>query len=54
MAAEKETVSQAVKGALEQIQQNAPDEFAKMNADPKVRDAVTEAARSHHFSPISN
>lgn len=46
MAAEKETVSQAVKGALEQIQQNAPDEFAKMNADPKVRDAVTEAARA--------
>ena len=46
MAAGNETVSQAVKGALEQIQQNAPDEFAKMNADPKVRDAVTEAARA--------
>lgn len=46
MAAENETVSQAVKGALEQIQQNTPHEFAKMNADPKVRDAVTEAARA--------
>ena len=46
MAAGNETVSQAVKGALEQIQQNAPDEFAKMNADPRVRDAVTEAARA--------
>jgi len=46
MAAESETVSQAVKGALEQIQKNAPEEFSKMNADPKVRDAVTEAARA--------
>ena len=46
MAAENETVSQAVKGALEQIEQNAPEEFAKMNADRKVRDAVTEAARA--------
>ena len=46
MVTENETVSQAVKGALEQIQQNAPDEFAKMNTDPKVRDAVTEAARA--------
>ena len=46
MAAKNETVSQAVKGALEQIQKNAPEKFAKMNADPKVRDAVTEAARA--------
>ena len=46
MAAEHETVSQAVKGALEQIQQNAPEEFSKMNADPKVREAITEAARA--------
>lgn len=46
MAAENETVSQAVKGALEQIQKNAPEEFSKMNADPKVRDAITEAART--------
>lgn len=46
MAAENETVSQAVKGTLEQIQKNAPEEFSKMNADPKVRDAITEAART--------
>ena len=46
MAAENETVSKAVKGALEQIQKNAPEEFSKMDADPKVRDAVTEAARA--------
>ena len=46
MAAKNETVSQAVKGALEQIQKNVPEKFAKMNADPKVRDAVTEAARA--------
>lgn len=46
MADENETVSKAVKGALEQIQKNAPKEFSKMDADPKVRDAVTEAARA--------
>ena len=46
MADENETVSKAVKGALEQIQKNAPEEFSKMDADPKVRDAVTEAARA--------
>ena len=44
MATENEIVSQAVKGALEQIQQNAPEEFSKMNVDPK--DAITEAARA--------
>ena len=63
MAAENELVSQAVKGALEQIQQNAPEEFTKMNADPKVRDTVTEAARAaateevklaHEFSSRPN
>lgn len=46
MAAENDIVSQAVKGALAQIQQNAPEEFSKMNADPKVKEAVTEAARA--------
>ena len=45
MAAENKTVSEAVNEALEQIQKNAPEDFSKMNADPKVRDAVTEAAR---------
>ena len=45
MAAENKTVSQAVNEALEQIQKNAPEDFSKMNADPKVRDAVAEAAR---------
>ena len=46
MADENETVSKAVKGALEQIAKNAPEEFFKMNANPKVRYAVTEAARA--------
>lgn len=46
MAAESDIVSQAVKGALAQIQQNAPEEFSKMNADPKVKEAVTEGARA--------
>ena len=46
MADKNETVSKAVTGALEQIQKNAPEEFSKMNADPKVRDAITEAARA--------
>ena len=46
MAAENETVSQAVKGALEEIQQNAPEEFSKMSADSKLREAITEAARA--------
>ena len=46
MADENEIVSKAVKGALEQIQKNAPGEFSKMAAYPKVRDAVTKAARA--------
>lgn len=46
MAAENDIVSQAVKGALAQIQRNAPEEFSKMNAHPKVKEAVTEGARA--------
>ena len=45
MAAKNKTVSQAVNEALEQIQKNVPEDFSKMNADPKVGDAVAEAAR---------
>ena len=45
MATRSEKVSQAVEGALEQIKKNAPEEFSKLNADPKLKDAITEAAR---------
>jgi len=46
MAANKEKISQAVEGALEQIKKNAPEEFSKLNADPKLKNAINEAARA--------
>ena len=46
MAAENHHISQAVDGALEQIKKNAPNEFSKLNADGKMKDAITEAARA--------
>ena len=46
MAAETQHITQAVEGALEQIKKNAPNEFSKLNADPKLKDAITEAARA--------
>jgi len=46
MAANNEKISQAVEGALEQIKKNAPEEFSKLNADPKLKNAITEAARA--------
>ena len=46
MAAENHHISQAVEGALEQIKRIAPEEFSKLNADPKLKDAITEAARA--------
>jgi len=46
MATENVKISQAVEGALEQIKENAPEEFSKLNADPKLKDAITEAARA--------
>ena len=45
MATYNEKISQAVEGALEQIKNNAPGEFYKMNADPKLKATITEAAR---------
>ena len=45
MAVENNHISQAVKGALEQIKRKAPEEFSKLNADPELKDAITEAAR---------
>jgi len=58
MATRSEKVSQAVEGALEQIKKNAPEEFSKLNADPKLKDAITEAAREaaarKYGSPMSS
>ncbi|KAJ7331252.1 hypothetical protein OS493_020036 [Desmophyllum pertusum] len=45
-AADNKKITQAVEETLEYIKTNAPEEFSKINADPKVRDAITEAARS--------
>lgn len=44
MATEDKIVTEAVEGALKQIEKNAPEEFAKLNADPKLKDAVIKAA----------
>ena len=44
MAAENEKVSQAVQEALALIEKNAPEEFSKLNADRKSKDAITKAA----------
>lgn len=44
MATEDKIVSEAVEGALKQIEKNAPEEFAKLNADPKLKDAIIKAA----------
>ncbi|KAL9962281.1 hypothetical protein ACROYT_G031368 [Oculina patagonica] len=33
-------------GALEQIKKNAPEEFSKLDADPKAKDTIAEAARA--------
>jgi len=46
MATENVKISRAVEGALEQIKENAPEEFSKLNADPKLKNAITEAARA--------
>ena len=46
MATDNEKISQAVKGALEQIEKNAPEEYSKLSADPKLKAAITEAARA--------
>ena len=35
----------AVTGALEKLQQRAPDEFKKLAADPKKKEEITTAAR---------
>ena len=45
MATENEKISEAVQGALAQIEQNAPEEYSKLNADKKLKHALTEAAR---------
>ena len=45
MASEDKIVTEAVEGALKQIEKNAPEEFAKLNADPKLKNAIIEAAR---------
>ncbi|KAJ8257282.1 hypothetical protein GJAV_G00183930 [Gymnothorax javanicus] len=39
-------VEKAVHEALEQVEKNAPEEYAKLNADPEKKKAVTEAARN--------
>ena len=46
MATDNEKISQAVKGALEQIEKNAPEEYSKLSVDPKLKAAITEAARA--------
>ncbi|KAJ8257290.1 hypothetical protein GJAV_G00184010 [Gymnothorax javanicus] len=38
-------VEKAVQEALEEIEKYAPEEYAKLNADPEEKKAVTEAAR---------
>ena len=45
-ATDNKKITQAVEETLEYIKTNAPEEFSKINADPKVRDAITKAARS--------
>ncbi|KAJ8257283.1 hypothetical protein GJAV_G00183940 [Gymnothorax javanicus] len=39
-------IEKAVQEPLEQIEKNAPEEYAKLNADPGKKKAVTEAARN--------
>ncbi|KAJ8257284.1 hypothetical protein GJAV_G00183950 [Gymnothorax javanicus] len=39
-------VEKAVQEALEQIEKNAPEEYAKLNADPEKKKTVSEAARN--------
>ena len=46
MATKNKKISKAVEGALKQMKKNAPEEFSKLNADPKLKDAITEAARA--------
>ncbi len=46
MAAENQHVLHAVDEAFDQIKRHAPNEFSKLNADPKLKDAITDAARA--------
>lgn len=45
METENKIVTEAVEGALEQIEKNSPEEFSKLNADPKLKDSIIKAAR---------
>lgn len=45
-AEDVEIVEKAVRGTLEQLEKNAPEEFSKLKADPAKEKAVTEAARA--------
>lgn len=45
-SSDSDIVAKAVKGVLEQVEKNAPEEYAKLNADPKKKEAVIQAARS--------
>ena len=46
MATKNKKISKAVEGALKQMKKNTPEEFSKLNADPQLKDAITEAARA--------
>ena len=46
-------VESAVKGALEAIEKNAPVEFKELNADPKKKAAVVDAARKAANEQVS-
>ncbi|XP_078376819.1 uncharacterized protein LOC144660133 [Oculina patagonica] len=46
MAAGNQHVLQAVEGVFDEIKRHAPNEFFKLNADPKLKDAITDAARA--------
>lgn len=39
-------IEKAVQGALEQLEKNASEEFAKLKADPLKKEALTESARA--------
>ena len=53
MATDNEKISQAVKGALEQIEKNAPEENSKVSANHKLKDAITEATRASATEEIT-
>ena len=45
MATDNEKISRAVDETLKEIEKNAPEEFAKLNANQELKDAIIKEAR---------